>query len=269
MRKTFYEAIKTKKIELGNEYERMFTLFYTKNVSYDYEYNTIENHISRRFKQLNKNVIGRCISLDDFDKTHGFCFVESPSGFDIDYLVTFAEYSINLVKALFYVDVEAEGIINLEQYAEHVVSAMEAIDYIPIVKDDVVIFVKSNPSAIHIAEKVDEDLSYSILEYDHHSVRGDLQKKKEILSKMAYDIDNEKKNLKGINNSFASDLSQLFNKFIRHNNEDIEFIKNLNDQELETIYDEIYQMWLLAKMQLEYYENKSHIDNVIKNISNK
>ena len=101
MRKTFYEKIKTKNIELDSEYARMFTLFYNEVVSYDYRYNTIEKHIEGCFKQLNKKVIGRCISLDDFNETHHFYFEETPSDFDIDYLVTFAEYSINLVKALF------------------------------------------------------------------------------------------------------------------------------------------------------------------------
>lgn len=267
MRKNLHEILKNAKLDIASEYERIYTLFCKEYVSYNYRKNSIENHVSSYFKELNKDLIGRCISLHDFNETHGFCFVEYPSNFDLDYLVDFSEYSINLVEALHDADDHAEGSYNLDDFVEHVIDTMEAVGYVPIEKDDIILFVKNNPAAMSVAETVDDDLSYSVLEYDHHSLKGDLQQKKNILKNMADDIEPQRKKLERINKKFASDLFQLLNKFIRHNN-DIEYIKNLNDQELEKIYDEIYQMWLLAKMQLEYYENKPEIDNVIKEISN-
>ena len=40
----------------------------------------------------------------------------------------------------------------------------------------------------------------------------------------------------------------------------------MNDEELESIYDDIYQMWLLAKLQLEYNCFKNRIDTVLNSI---
>ena len=41
----------------------------------------------------------------------------------------------------------------------------------------------------------------------------------------------------------------------------------MSNSELESVYDEIYQMWLLAKMQLEYAKMKSYIDDLINKIN--
>ena len=69
------------------------------------------------------------------------------------------------------------------------------------------------------------------------------------------------------NKSFASDLFQLLNKFIRHNNSENRVISQTSDSELEAVYDEIYQMWLLAKMQLEHAKRKSTISELINKIN--
>ena len=61
-------------------------------------------------------------------------------------------------------------------------------------------------------------------------------------------------------------LFRLFNTFLRHNNDDNNYIKSLSQEDLESIYDDIYQMWLLAKLQLEYYSYKNRIDDVIKEL---
>lgn len=39
---------------------------------------------------------GTCVSLDDFDDFYGYSFEKNPSNFDIEYLVSFCEYSYNL-----------------------------------------------------------------------------------------------------------------------------------------------------------------------------
>ena len=89
---------------------------------------------------------------------------------------------------------------------------------------------------------MEEDLSYSILEYNHHRLKGDLVSKKNILKKMAENIELERRDLNSINRSFTSDLFQLLNKFIRHNSSDNIYISQMSDSELERAYDEIYQL---------------------------
>ncbi len=73
--------------------------------------------------------------------------------------------------------------------------------------------------------------------------------------------------MNSINKNFTTDLFQLFNKFIRHNSSENQYISQMSNSELESVYDEIYQMWLLAKMQLEYAKMKSYIDDLINKIN--
>ena len=51
--------------------------------------------ISMNFKGFDFR--GTCLTLDEFDEEHGFNFAEQPQDFDIDYLVSFCEYTNNAV----------------------------------------------------------------------------------------------------------------------------------------------------------------------------
>lgn len=84
---------------------------------------------------------------------------------------------------------------------------------------------------------------------------------------MADSIERERNALKSINSNFTSDLFQLFNKFIRHDNSDNKNISNMLDEELESIYDDMYQMWLLAKLELKQNERNKRIKDLIKNLN--
>jgi hypothetical protein len=57
------------------------------------------------------------------------------------------------------------------------------------------------------------------------------------------------------------------NKFIRHNNDKDEYISSLSDDELESIYDDIYQMWLYANMMLSQSARKERSAELIKRIN--
>ena len=60
-----------------------------------------------------------------------------------------------------------------------------------------------------------------------------MDRKKDILKNMADSIEHERNALKGINSNFTSDLFQLFNKFIRHDNADNNYISSMSDSEIE------------------------------------
>ena len=61
---------------------------------------TLAEHVAENFRKLDKNLIHRFLSIEDFDETYGFRFVEQPQNFSFDYLISFAEYVTNLVYAL-------------------------------------------------------------------------------------------------------------------------------------------------------------------------
>ena len=131
------------------------------------------------------------------------------------------------------------------------------------------ILVPRKPEAVAVAGIVDKEIAYSVLEYNHHSLNGDLGKKKAILKFMADDIEPQRKILNGINKTLSDNLFQMLQRFVRHNNEDNLFIMSLSKEDLETCYDDIYQMWLLAKLEIDNLERKKRVETIIKNINAK
>lgn len=77
---------------------------------------------------------------------------------------------------------------------------------------------------------------------------------------------------KDLSNQLSSDLFFIINNFnIRHNNTDPNDkskynskVAEMSTDELEHIYDEVYQMCLLAFMELEHSERKGWIDELKK-----
>ena len=155
----------------------------------------------------------------------------------------------------------------LHKIEMHIESCMEDVGYKKAERDGIIIFVENNQAAISISEIVEPQLSYSVLEYNHYKLKGNLDRKKDILKNMADSIEHERNALKSINSNFTSDLFQLFNKFIRHDNSDNNYISSMSDSEIEKIYDDIYQMWLLAKLQLEQADRNDKIREIIKKIN--
>ena len=266
MRNTIYDVLKNGKIDIKKEYSRIYDLFYEVPFEQDYgQVVTIQDVVNEYFGMLNFSLIGRCLSLEDFDESYGYHFVPQPQDFSLETLISISEYTINFIQALMMVG--RFEVKTLHKMMMHIQSCMEDVGFKQLNKEGIIIFVENNPAAISVAEIADQDLSYSILEYNHYRLRGDLERKKAILKNMADDIEPERKLLNGINKNFASDLFQLMNKFIRHNNSENEYIANLPDSNIETIYDDIYQMWLLAKLQLEYVKKSQNISNLIKEIN--
>lgn len=240
-------------------------MFY--NIKYfdGYKSDTLENHIKENFNLLNKNLIHRCISIKDFNESYGFNFIEHPKDLKIDYLVSFCEYVTNLVYAYYQC---TSGTIRQEliNLIKNIIECMDDIGYKSIEKGNIFIFIENNPVAISVAEAVSDELSYSVLEYNHHKMKGDLATKKNILKNMADNLEPDRNKLNGINKNFTSDLFQLFNSFIRHNKEN-KFITNMSKGEVEDVYDDIYQMWLLAKIQLEQANRSKRIEILINGIN--
>lgn len=269
MRKNIIDIISSAQIDLKREYSRIYDMYYHMPYNNGFDNGTLAEHVAENFRKLDKNLIRRCLSIEDFDETYGFRFVEQPQNFSLEYLISFAEYVTNLVYALMRSGNFGFNHNGLFEFIEHIKGCMEDIGYEFIEKEFMVIFVEKNPVTMSVAETVNDDLAYSLLEYNHYRIKGDLHSKKNILKNMADDIETERNNLKTINNKFASDLFQLLNKFIRHNNSENKFISQMSDSELEAVYDEIYQMWLLAKMQLEHTKRTKVISELIDAINKK
>lgn len=125
---------------------------------------------------------------------------------------------------------------------------------------------EKSPAAISVSESqmMPETLSYQILEYNHHSLKGDIESKKQIIVQIANVLEPKREELKKINSSLESDIFFAFNNMnLRHNNVDPndtgkykEVIFKMSSGDLEYWYDEIYQMCLLSVLELEQAERR-------------
>lgn len=118
-------------------------------------------------------------------------------------------------------------------------------------KDAKVILIEKNTSAIAVAEIIDEDIACKVIEYNHYLLKGDIDKKKEILLQLANKYEGMKSSIKSLNSKLDDEIGFLLNNVhIRHNNKSgknkKEYISKMRKDTMEKWYDETYQMLLLA-----------------------
>lgn len=266
MRVDFYERLKVHKLDPKVEYKRIYELF-NENVL---PHESICDMVSSSIELFPKSFRGRALSIEDFDETYGFDFSSINVFCDEDNLICYCEYVINLCEML-----TEHGTILLnetwdyaiERLKEIVYSCMEEMHLMPVKKEEIIIFVQKDQAVTSVSELINKGLSYHLLEYNHHSLKGNLEKKKIILKLLADDIEPQRGLLNNINKSLSSKLFQMLQKFVRHNNDENEFIKNLSNEETEVYYDDIYQMWLLAKLEIDNLERKERVKLALQQIN--
>lgn len=271
MRRNFAQILKEASIDIKEEYAKLYGMMYSRSIQIsDRKRISAHDEIGDAF--CNFHFRGTCLSLEEFDSKHGFTFVENPTDFTIDTLVSLCEYIYNMMVAY-----QCSGLygfmqspINTQFYLQQIDIVIEAIGYMRTQQDNFTIFVEKSPVAISVAEIVPQEISYKVISYNHYSMKGNIQAKRETLRLLANLLEPQRKELESIDKAFTSDLFFAFNNFtIRHNNSDPadtakykKVVAELPDEQLETVYDEVYQMCLLAFLRLDYNKNKSLIDTI-------
>lgn len=257
MRRTFFDLLKNSKVDVNFELQKLNNLFiqdccFHRRKSYSLHDLVAENfakYYKRREHFLSLQELLNAIYLECFDIS------------EFDKYFLYAEMYVDLISMLDNLDnqeIESQKNI-IKTQIERVISSL---GYKFIVIDDRQIIVENNVFANEAAQAVTEfaDIkeALSILEYNHFSNKGNIERKKEILKKIADLLEpwrkplnksSELKDLLKANNDKIQALEKLFymyNKFnIRHNNED-QMLTGLSNQEIESWYDKIYTMSLFV-----------------------
>lgn len=128
------------------------------------------------------------------------------------------------------------------------------------------IIVEKNVYASEVSQIVSEsniEDAIKVLEYNHFSNKGDIQRKKEILISLANYLEplrdelnafEELKEVMKVNSKKIIAVEQLFGMYnnlgLRHNNNK-QYYLNMNDEELEQWYDDIYTSTLFVILSLD------------------
>jgi len=268
VRKNIYDILNSK-LDIKTNYNQLYEQFFTiqEILIYGNRY-SINQIADETFNNFSKEFKKRCITLSSFNKIYGFDFPTYKNSNDINTLISFSEYIINICNQLNQIkdSTKFDNYI-LKKYlidiVKNTIECMDECNYEMIEKDKIYIFVEKKAEAFAVAEIVDDELTYPILEYNHHSMKGDLIRKKETLIKMADNIEPDRKKLENLHHKYIDQLFNLLNKYIRHNSTTNEYISSLTDHDRETIYDDIYQMWLLAKLQLDNIARSKRMSNIL------
>ena len=133
-------------------------------------------------------------------------------------------------------------------------------------QDDNIIIVEKNVYASEVSQIVSEtniEDAIKVLEYNHFSNKGNIQRKKEILISLANYLEplrdelnafEELKEVMKVNGKKIIAVEQLFGMYnnlgLRHNN-DKQYHLNMNDEELEQWYDDIYTSTLFVILSMD------------------
>lgn len=261
--KHFSDIIKNNEVDIKIEYNRLFDMFYIEKPYFDNTYDEYSLYQYLDLSFMSFPFRGTCISLEDFNRTHGFIFEQQPKDFDIDYLICFCEYSYNLTiylqagppSDLFYLVNNGNY---TSKYLQQVSGVIEKLKYKLINKEGLNEFVPEDIVVEQIAEEADKTLAERLYEYKHHSSKGNIEKKKEILFAIYSKMSAEEKTLEKINKELSNNLAFAFNNLdIRHNNKDEgsksfkDETASMNDNELEEWYDKLYSLCIQAILEVD------------------
>ena len=267
-RRNFAQILEAANIDIKREYDRLYSSFYLQKIP-DMNGNSysLKEHCAMNF--MNVPFRGTCLSLDDFDDFYDIHFEKVPSNFDLNYLVLFCEYTYNLVlylhpnMTMMYI-----GINNHKQvYLQQIIKVVEVIGYKIIQKDCLTIMIPKSQEAMAVSEIVPPKLSYKVIEYNHHALQGDIDAKKSIILLLADQLEPKREELRSVNKTLETNIFFLYNSMnVRHNNCDPtsktfkKHTANMSKKELEFWYDEIYQLSLLAFLELDNIERSKQIE---------
>lgn len=185
-------------------------------------------------------------------------------------IITWLNSRLNLVSNItrFQVPVEYRMLCrNIDILLDHL-NYEKAIS----LEQQTVILVPKNPATTAVAEITgNKDIAFAILKYNHASLKGNLSEKKRLLVSIANEYEALLDTPVEGFSSFFSKANGLLNSLnLRHNNKKgkhkNEFVTNISDKELETWYDELYQLLLFCVLIKDNVKRKDAIDELLKKL---
>lgn len=234
----------------------------------------VDDNLFKSWKQR-----GTCIDCDDFQRALDIAvFPQSDDEVTNDFILIYCEYAANMIFLLRQKIVKGDTITNIVDAAEENIRKFLAwynyeLKYYP--EKEKVLVVSTNVPATTVAEnRENQSLAYSIIEYNHYLLKGNIERKKEILLAMGSDLEPKRKELADTNKKIETSIFFMLNNLnIRHNNRKkgdknyVEKVARMQKSTIEKWYDKLYQLMLCAYMLLDNKAILVDVDKLKSDIS--
>lgn len=229
----------------------------------------VDENLFKSWKQR-----GTCIDCDDFERTLDIAvFPKTDDELTNEFILIYCEYAANMMFLLRQKVAKGDTITNIVDAAEENIKKFLAwynyeLKYYP--EKEKVLVVSKNASATKVAENTEnESLAYSIVEYNHYLLKGNIERKKEILLAMGSDLEPRRKEIAEVYKKLETNIFFMLNNLdIRHNNRKkgdknyVEKVSRMRKSTLEKWYDELYQLMLTAYLILDAKTRMINVDKL-------
>lgn len=213
----------------------------------------------------------RCLSCEDIRKRLNITKFDIRNRLKHEQILIYLEYLANMIWLC------DKGLSRWDYYwstkyyewlKENLADIIDSMNYETQIFEDEekVILIEKNAAATAVAEIIEPELAYEVIQYNHYLMKGNIEGKRRILKILADKVEPIKAEFKRlkIHKELESDVGFLLNKMnIRHNNIEgknaIDYVKNLTEEEMEYWYDETYQLILLCILE---YDNIQRIEKI-------
>lgn len=275
-RKNIFEII-AENNNLTREVERIDRLFRRQKIITTCTYYsrfTIKEYVGTYcFKEWKGR--GKCIDVDDFLNTVGYDDIAKQACDDLNSFLTFIEIVLNFyqmaAEMISSYGAKAEHYKEFEMLWDNMMDDLSHYNYTFVYdkEQERSIIVEDKAEVTAVAEIVEQPLAMQIIKYNHYSLKENIDEKKAILLRIGNDLEPKRKALSVINKSLEDDIFYILNNLnLRHNNRDKgnkkykEFVSQMDESELLKWYDELYQMMLLAYLELNQHERKKEFSEL-------
>lgn len=274
-RQNIFEILK-EKYDIVDEMNKINDLFNLPLFHRFNGYSTIEGMFYSMFFKTWKHR-GTCLSCEEIRKK-----LEIPNKFtkltlEKDYIITL-EYYLNILYPI------TENIYDIKcndwkiddrfiMLIENINILLEHLNYEKKLfeEKEMILVLPKNPEATAVAEMSTPETAFAILKYNHSSLKGNLKDKKQLLLSIYNEYEPLFKSSIENYNDFLEKVNALFNTLdIRHNNRTRENNKNtvinINEKELESWYDELYQLMLFCVLINDNIDRKRKVKEFLKSL---
>lgn len=279
-RKSIFEIV-ADTFDLSRELVRIKRLFEKETVvymPYEFDHSVLEYVKSAGFSAWKNR--GRCVDADDFLSLLGYKKLWQSAETDeldlfllLEIVYNFWHIVNHRTHTLYRYDDRGRNFALLKKILDECLAQYNYRgEYFPELEQLIVI--EDKPEVTAVAEIVDTEISYKVLRYNHYMLKGDLQAKKDILLALGADLEPKREQIKAIDKNVEDGIFYILNNLnLRHNNTTEgdkhykQAVADMDEGALEHWYDELYQLMLLAYLQLDQVNRNEQIKNLKRQIS--